>query len=334
MKIAITGATGFIGRALCLALVRDGHSVVAMTRDPERARERLSQAHAAPNAESYVLQIFFGSQVQVVDWRNESAAMPEVDGVIHLAGESVAGRWSEEKKRRIRESRVEGTRRLVEAIRRADPRPRVLVSTSAVGYYGDRGEEELTEASAPGDDFLAGVCREWEEEAQRAEALGVRVARLRLGVVLARDGGALGAMLPAFRLGLGGPLGDGRQWFPWIHRADVVGLYRLALENEAASGPILAVAPETVRQAEFARSLAVVLRRPAVLPAPAFALRLLLGEFAGRLLDSQRVVPARAQTLGYSFRYPRLVPALRAILTDIPRQDPSGGTGPGRPATV
>ena len=295
MRVAVTGATGFIGRELCAELVRDGHRVVALTRDPRRAQAALPGA-------------------LVANWGDPAAALPPVDGVVNLAGESVAGRWSEEKKRRLRESRIAGTRRLVEAIASAVERPTVLVSASAVGYYGDRGEETLTEASGPGRDFLAQLCQEWEAEAQSAEALGLRVARLRLGVVLDRDGGALSQMLTLFRLGAGGPLGSGRQWFPWVHRADVVGLCRFALETAEASGPINAVAPHLVRNSEFARALGQALHRPALAPAPAFALRLVLGEFAETLLGSQRVLPERAEALGYAFRFPQLAPALRAIL--------------------
>jgi uncharacterized protein len=295
VKIAVTGATGFIGRSLCAELARRGHQVVALSRDPARARELLPAAEA-------------------VAWGGESQPLPPVDALVNLAGEPIAGRWTDEKKRRIRESRVAGTRRLVAAIRSTEPRPAVLVSVSAVGYYGDRGEETLTEFSSSGDGFLADLCREWEAQAQQAVELGVRVARFRLGVVLAGDGGALRSMLLPFRLGLGGPLGSGRQWFSWVHRADVIGLLLFALETPAASGPINVVAPESVRNRDFTRTLGSILHRPTVLPAPAFALRLLLGEFAGELLGSQRVIPQQAQALGYPFRFPQLGPALREIL--------------------
>jgi uncharacterized protein len=295
MRIAVTGATGFIGRELCAALMRDGHQVVALTRDSRRAQAVLPGA-------------------AVVAWGDPPPALPRVEGVVNLAGESIAGRWSDEKKRRLRESRVAGTRRLVEAIAAAAERPAALVSVSAVGFYGDRGEEELTEASEAGGDFLAQLCREWEAEAERAEGLGLRVARLRLGVVLDRDGGALAQMLTPFRLGAGGPLGSGRQWFPWIHRADVVGLFRFALERSEAAGPINAVAPQLVRQGEFAKALGQALHRPAFVPTPAIALRLLFGEFAETLLGSQRVLPERAGALGYAYRFPQLAPALRDIL--------------------
>jgi uncharacterized protein (TIGR01777 family) len=296
MQVAVTGATGFVGRALCAELRRGGHQVVVLSRDPAHARELLPE-------------------VEAVAWNaREPPQLPPVDSAVHLAGESLMGRWSAEKKRRIRESRVEGTRSLVKALGQVTPRPAVLVSMSAVGYYGDRGEELLTEASPPGSDFLAKICHDWELEAQCAAALDIRVVRLRAGAVLDRGGGALAQMLLPFRLGLGGPLGSGRQWFPWIHRDDVVGLALHALQNRDASGPINAVAPETVRNREFTRALGRAVRRPALLPAPAFALRLLLGEMADLLLGSQRVIPERAQATGYSFRYPRLDAALQAAL--------------------
>lgn len=303
MKIAVTGAAGFIGRGLCAELSRRGHHVVALTRDPQRARDLIPATEA-------------------VAWGGgEPRPLPPVDAVVNLAGEPVAGRWTPEKKRRLRESRVDGTRRLVAALRSLEPRPATLVSAWAVGYYGDRGEETLTEAAPPGSGFLADLCGDWEAEAQQAEELGVRVARLRLGVVLDRDGGALRQMLTPFRMGVGGPLGSGRQWFPWIHRGDAVGLFLFALETPSASGPINAVAPEAVRNRDLTRTLGAVLHRPTLLPVPALGLRLLLGEFAGELLGSQRVVPQQAQTQGYSFRFPRLEPTLRDILEGAPRAE-------------
>jgi uncharacterized protein (TIGR01777 family) len=315
MRVAVTGATGFIGGALCAELARRGHSAVALTRDPRRARAVLPG-------------------VDAVAWSDDHLSLPAVDAVVHLAGESVAGRWTTEKKRRIRDSRVGGTRRLVEAIRRVETKPSVLVSVSAVGYYGDRGDETLTEDSAPGDDFLARVCRDWEAEAQRAAEIGVRVVHLRLGVVLDRGGGALAAMLPPFRFGVGGPLGNGGQWFPWVHRADVVGLVLFALETPSATGAINAVAPELVRNRDFTRALASVLHRPAALPAPAFALRLLLGEFSQELLGSRRVLPEQARALGYEFRFPQLAAALRAILDGTTHEDLSPGARSGRAPTA
>jgi uncharacterized protein (TIGR01777 family) len=237
-----------------------------------------------------------------------------MDAVVHLAGETIAGRWTPEKKKRIYESRVQGTHRLVDAISTLDERPKVLISASAVGYYDDRGDDVLTEDAPPGGGFLSRVCRDWEREAQRAEELGLRVVRLRFGIVLGPGGGALQTMLPLFKLGLGGPLGSGRQWWSWVHRDDVVGLIELALKNEELSGPANATAPNPIRQREFAKTLGRVLKRPAVLPAPAFALKLTLGEFANELLASTRAIPKRAQELGYRFEYAELEGALCQIL--------------------
>ena len=201
--------------------------------------------------------------------------------------------------------------RIVDAIERADPRPRTLICASAIGYYGDRGEETLTESSEPGDDFLARVCKGWEAEARRAGALGVRVVRLRIGLVMGDGGGALDAMLPLFKAGLGGRLGDGQQWWPWIHRDDVVGLVVHALETQTMQGVYNAVAPEPVRQGEFAKTLAEVLHRPAVVPAPAFAIKTVLGGFADELLASRRVVPERTLESGFAYRHTSLEEALR-----------------------
>lgn len=298
MKVAVTGATGFVGTALCAGLAQRGDQVVALSRDPDRARSALPDA-------------------AVLGWGGGSGTvLPAVDAVVHLAGESVGGRWTAAKKRRIRESRVEGTRCLVDAIGRAEPKPAVLVSASAVGYYGNRGEEKLTEASPPAYDFLGQVCQAWEAEARRAEEWGVRVVSLRLGVVLDRGGGAFAQLLTPFRLGIGGPFGNGQQWFPWVHRADVVGLFLYALEKSEAAGPLNVAAPGIVRNGEFARALGKALHRPAFVPLPAFALRLLLGEFGETLLASQHVLPERPQALGYAFRHPQLEPALAAILGD------------------
>jgi uncharacterized protein (TIGR01777 family) len=239
-----------------------------------------------------------------------------VDAAVHLAGESVAaGRWTPEAKRRIRDSRVLGTRLLAESLARLRRPPRVLVSASAIGIYGDRGDTPLDESSALGADFLAGVGKEWEAAAGPASDAGIRVVQLRFGIVLAREGGALARMLTPFKLGVGGPLGSGRQWMSWIAIDDAVGAILAVLTNEAARGPVNAVAPEPVRNAEFAARLGAALHRPSVLPAPAFALRALFGELAdGALLASQRVVPARLTALGYRFKYPTLPEALEAIL--------------------
>jgi len=236
------------------------------------------------------------------------------DAVINLAGESIAGRWTAPKKQLIRDSRVLGTKNLVNALAQLGSRPKVLISASAIGYYGDRGEETLTEDAAPGSDFLAQVCRDWENEALKAESLGMRVVRLRIGLVLGRGGGTLQALLPLFRVGLGGPLGSGRQWWSWIHRDDLCRLIVQILANENVSGPINATAPQPVRQKEFAQVLGRVLRRPAFLPTPAFALKIALGEFADGILASQRALPRRAQEMGYRFQFEELEGALREIL--------------------
>jgi uncharacterized protein (TIGR01777 family) len=295
-SVLVTGATGLLGRRVVRAL----GAVRVLTRDPASARRTL------------------GEGVEAVAWAEGGALTPQalagIETVVHLAGEPVAGRWTEEKKRRIRESRVEGTRRLVAAIAGASPRPGVLVAASAVGYYGDRGDELLDESSPPGKGFLADVCRAWEEQARAAEALGLRVVRVRIGVVLGREGGALRTMLPAFKLGLAGRLGSGRQWMSWIHVDDVVGLLLHAASERSIAGAMNAVAPAPVTNAEFTRALAAVLRRPAFLAAPAPVLRATLGGMAEVVLGSQRVAPRVAVETGYPFRFPALGPALRDVL--------------------
>jgi len=290
VKVAVTGATGFIGQALCHALMERGDTVVAYGRHVHAVRDALPGT--SPMA-----------------WPPEPGEFPVVDAVLHLAGEPVAGRWTEEKKRAIRASRIDGTRRLVAALAVARTRPAALVSASGIGYYGSRGDTVLTEQAAPGRDFLAETCAAWEREARCAEEVGVRVAMLRTGVVIGRGGGALAQMLPPFRLGLGGPIGNGNQWFSWVHLDDVVGLYLHALDH-GLSGPVNGVSPAPVRQKDFAKALGQALHRPAFLPTPRLALGLLYGEFAETLFDSQRVVPDVAKQTGYAFRYP----ALRAAL--------------------
>jgi len=298
MRALVTGATGFIGRRLVGKLTKP----VVLSRDPESARRSL------------------GGDVEVHGWDPEAGPpvydlLRGVDTVFHLAGEPVAeGRWNEPKKSRIRKSRLLGTRHLVTAIEAMGERPKVLVSGSAVGFYGDRGDEELDESSAPGADFLAAVCQEWEAEAERAASLGVRTVRIRTGVVLDRSGGALPRMTLPFRFGLGGRLGNGRQWMPWIHLDDLVGLLLHAAQNPAVTGAMNGVAPAPATNREFTRRLAAVLRRPAIFPVPALALRAAVGEFAGILLASQRVLPRVAEKTGYRFRYAGLEEALRAAL--------------------
>ena len=300
MRILVTGASGLVGRHLVQALVERDHDVVSTSRDPDRARSQLPLIY------------------RHVRWDPNDGPAPReafegVDAIVHLAGESVAGRWTDEKKRRIRDSRVLGTRHLVDGMRPLDGRPVRLVGASAIGFYGDRGEDVLTEDSGPGDDFLSTTCVEWESEGVAARDLGLDVAHLRIGLVLDPAGGALGEMLPIFRLGAGGPLGSGRQWWSWIHRGDLVAMFVLALE-EGWSGTFNATAPHPVRQREFADALGDVIGRPSFVPAPEFALRLVLGEFAQELLTSKQVRPDHALREGFTFGFPRLADALNDLL--------------------
>jgi uncharacterized protein (TIGR01777 family) len=291
MRVLVTGGTGLVGRRACDGLRAAGHTVTVVSRDPGRVPAR------------------------AVGWDALREAMPETDAIVNLAGEPIGGaRWTRARKAEIRRSRIEGTRALVDALAAAEPRPSVLVSASAVGYYGDRGDERLDETAKPGTDFLARVCIEWEAEARRAEALGLRVVLLRLGVVLAPDGGALGVMLLPFRAGLGGPLGSGTQWMSWIHRDDVVGLIGDALTNEAYAGPVNATSPNPVTNKEFTRALARAVHRPAFLPVPGFSLHLLLGEMANMLLTGQRVLPGVAERQGHVWRQPELPAALETCV--------------------
>jgi uncharacterized protein (TIGR01777 family) len=298
MRVTLTGGTGFIGRALARRLLEEGHAVHLLARrrpegtEPRAAFSVWDAAAGDPPLES----------------------LEHTQAVIHLAGEPVAQRWSEAAKARIRASRVEGTRRLVGALARLERPPGVLVSASAIGIYGSRGDEWLTESSPPGHGFLAEVVRQWEREAQAAEALGLRVVRLRIGVVLSREGGALARMLPAFRAGLGGRLGSGRQWMSWIHLEDLVKLILFAVRTPGLRGPVNAVAPHPATNAEFTRALAAALRRPAFWRVPGFLLRALFGEMASVLLDSQRVRPEAALAAGFRFRRPELAEALRDLL--------------------
>ncbi|MEA2391320.1 MAG: uncharacterized protein QOK31_1429 [Solirubrobacteraceae bacterium] len=299
MKVAITGATGLIGTRLARELKARGDEVTVLTRSPERAEEQLGVAAVAWDP---------GREPAPV------AALAARDAVVHLAGENVAQRWSQDAKRRIRESRVAGTRNLVAGLRTAGPRPKVLVSSSAVGFYGPRGEERLDEDTPPGEDFLAGVCVEWERAAAAATELDVRVVSVRTGVVLDSDGGALKTMLPPFKLGVGGPVAGGRQYMPWIHADDVVGIYLAAIDGHSWSGPVNASAPEPVTNREFSKALGRALRRPAIAPVPGAALRLRYGEMAEIVTEGQRAVPRRALELGYAFRHPDLDEALASAL--------------------
>lgn len=300
MRVAVTGATGLIGTRLLAALRERGDEVTVLTRDTARAAQRLG------DVEAHAWDPIAGPA--------PVAALEGRDAVVHLAGENVAQRWSAAAKRAIRESRELGTGNLVAALQSLSERPDVLVSSSAVGYYGPHGEEPIDEDTAPGSDFLAQVCVSWEGQAMRAGDLGVRVAIVRTGVVLDASGGALGKMLPPFRLGVGGPVAGGRQYIAWIHADDVVGLMLTALDDERYAGALNATAPEPLSNADFSRTLGRVLSRPAVLPVPGFALRLLYGDMAEIVTTGARVVPARPLVLGYEFAHPALEPALRDAL--------------------
>ncbi|HEY3279678.1 MAG TPA: TIGR01777 family oxidoreductase [Gemmatimonadales bacterium] len=298
MKIAVTGMSGLIGTALAARFVRDGHDVTRLVRRAVRPGE-----HA----------IAWYPALGTID--REALDRWGGDVVVHLAGEPVFGRWTAAKKARIRDSRVSGTGLLSEAIAALGRRPRVLLTASAVGYYGDRGAEDLTEASKPGDDFLARVARDWEAAAAPAAAAGIRVVHLRFGVVLSPRGGALAKMLIPFRLGLGGPLGSGHQYFSWIALDDVVEVVSQLLANDSIGGPINVTAPEPVTNGEFARALGRVLSRPAVIPVPPFALQLAFGaEAASVMMGGQRVRPARLSAGGFRFRCGTIEPALRHLL--------------------
>ncbi|MDQ7006373.1 MAG: TIGR01777 family oxidoreductase [Acidobacteriota bacterium] len=298
MRVLVTGAGGFIGRALVARLVEEGRQVVALSRRPRAVTEALPELSGA-----WAWQPQAGPP--------PAEALEGVGAVVHLAGEPVAGIWTRAKRRAIEDSRVSGTRHLVEGLV-AGGTGGVLVSASAIGFYGERGDAILDEGEGPTDDFLSRVCRQWEQEARQAEAAGWRVVRLRIGIVLERGGGALGAMERPFRLGMGGRLGRGRQWWSWIHREDLVEMILWALGGQVG-GAVNATAPGPVRQGEFARELGRALHRPAWLPAPAFALRILTGGFAWELLSSKRVLPRRALEAGFRFRHPELPAALGAI---------------------
>jgi hypothetical protein len=305
VRVTVTGASGLIGTALVAELRAHDLDVTVLSRkDP-------SHNPAAPG-------------VEALRWDPLSepapvAALAGRDAVIHLAGENVAQRWTEQTKRAIRESRVTGTRNLLaglEATGRSElgQRPRTLISGSAIGYYGAHGDEPLDEDAPPGSDFLAETCVAWEAEAMKASALGMRVAQMRTGVVLDREGGALKKMLPPFRLGIGGPVAGGGQYMSWIHREDLIGMIGAALEDERWAGPINGTAPEPVRNREFSHALGHALHRPSLLPVPGFALGLLYGEMAEMLTTGARVMPAKPLVLGYRFRHPRLDEALLSAL--------------------
>jgi uncharacterized protein (TIGR01777 family) len=295
MKVAISGASGLIGTALRSSLTKDGHEVIALTR----------QASLPP--------------LETITWdldqgRFDASGLEGVDAVVHLAGEPVAQRWNQERKDAIRQSRVRGTKLLVEGLKTLKNPPKLLVSASAVGFYGGRGDTELDESAPPGEGFLPEVCHEWEKATMEALGLGIRAVCMRTGIVLSTQGGALGQMLLPFKLALGGPLGSGKQWMPWIHIDDIVGAFRYVMANDDLVGAVNGTSPNPATNADFSKALGRALHRPAVLPVPAFALNVLFGEMAQILLEGQRALPKKLLFTGYEFKYPELPGALEDVI--------------------
>ena len=305
MKIAITGATGFVGTSLVKKLNKPENQLLILTRNPARAT-KVFPASAFPN-----LEIVTYTPKKEGEWQQ---AISGCDAVINLAGEPISERWSPKHKKEILDSRQLGTRTIVEAIKKADPKPKVLVNASAIGYYGTSETKTFEESSAPGEDFLAQVCQKWEAEAQKVTEAGARLVILRIGIVLG-DGGALGKMLGAFKMFAGGPLGSGHQWFSWIHIDDLVGLIVEALSRQDMEGTFNATAPNPVRMNEFCETLGEVLKRPSWLPVPNFALEALLGEGSIIVLEGQEVLPKKTESIGFKYRYPTLKPALKEIIS-------------------
>ena len=310
MRIAVTGATGFIGQALVKMLLARGDQATAITREASLSPSMEGARH---------VRLDVTSPECLTDL---TAALEGLDAVVHLAGETVAGRWSRDKKQRIHDSRQLGTRNVVDAMRACSARPRSLICASASGYYGSRGDEPLSEDAPPGDDFLARVCIDWEREAVRAQELGIRTVRLRQGLVLGAGGGALAPMIPLFRAGVGGPLGTGAQWWPWIHIDDDVELVLFTIDHEECEGAFNAVSPDLATNARFSQALGHALRRPALAYAPSVALQVVLGEFAQTLLASQLMLPAKAQDAGFSWEHESLDQTLLDVL------DPKSGRKP------
>lgn len=298
MKVVMTGATGFVGQVLVKQLLEAGHEVVILTRNVARAA------------------ITLGSSCKYFQWEESTGTPPleafdGCEGVINLMGESIAQRWDEQHKKKIYNSRINGTRKLVEVMEQLPKKPKIFVSTSAVGIYGNRGPENLDEASTLADDFLAKVCKDWENEANKARNHGIRVVIIRTGVVIGRGGGALEKMLPIFKLGGGGPVGSGNQYLSWIHIEDLAAMYAEALKNENVKGVLNGTAPYPATSAEFGKMLGKVLRRPAFMPAPAFAMKLAFGEMSQILLEGQKVLPVKFKEHQFRFRYPTLEMALK-----------------------
>jgi hypothetical protein len=299
MRVTVSGATGRVGRLLVAALKARGDDVTVLSRDPDKASELLG--------------------VEAFAWNIKEDAVPRGalagrDAVVHLAGEDVGQRWSKEAKAEIAESRERGTRNMVHSIFDCEPRPQTLICASASGYYGARGDEIVDEHGAQGDDWLADVCGRWERQIETAK-IGIRTVIVRTGIVLDAEGGALTKMLPPFKAGIGGPIGSGKQYMPWIHRDDLIGIYLAALDNDQFAGPINAAAPEPVTNRQFAKALGRAINRPAVAPVPGFAIKLLYGEMSQIVLGGVRMVPGRAAELGYAFAHPDLDEALRDTLT-------------------
>jgi uncharacterized protein len=301
MKVLVTGASGRIGKALCEELLGRGDEVVGLTRDPDKA------AQAQP-------QIAWHGWEPTLE-RPAEAAFEGVDGVINLVGEKINQRWSDDAKRKIMDSRKVATHNLVGTIEALATKPKVLVSQSAVGYYGNRGDEEITEASSPGSSFDAEVCVEWEKAAKEVEPTGVRLAIVRTGQVMETGGGILGELLLPFKLGLGGPLAGGKQWVPWIHLSDEVGILVWALDTESVTGVVNASAPNPVTNKEWSKALGKALGRPAILPIPGFAVEIKFGKEFGKIAQGgQKVLPKRTEELGYAFKYPEIDGALRNLV--------------------
>jgi len=301
MKVLVTGASGRIGKALCDELLKRGDEVVGLTRDPDKAGE--AQPRVTWHAWEPTLE------------RPPAAAFEGVDGVVNLVGEKIDQRWTDDAKRKIMDSRKVSTHNLVGAIEGLTTRPNVLVSQSAVGYYGDRGDEELDEASAPGEGFDSGVCVEWEKAAHEVDPTGVRLVIVRTGQVMETGGGILGELLLPFKLGLGGPLAGGRQWLPWIHLSDEIGVLTWALDNDSVSGVVNGTAPNPVTNKEWSKALGRALGRPAVLPIPGLAVEVKFGREFGKVAQGgQRVLPKRTEELGYAFKFPAIDGALRDLV--------------------
>ncbi|ACK67541.1 domain of unknown function DUF1731 [Rippkaea orientalis PCC 8801] len=307
MKIAITGATGFVGSRLVEKLNNEGHQLLILTRNPNKA-QRIYPASAFPN-----LQIIGYQPTASGEWQK---AISGCDGVVNLAGEPIAERWTPEHKKAILESRQLGTRKIVEAIAQAEVKPTVLVNASAIGYYGTSESKIFEENSPPGADFLAQVCQAWETEAKEVKQAGTRLVILRIGIVLG-NGGALAKMIPPFKLFAGGPLGNGRQWFSWIHREDLVNLMIQSLKRTEIEGILNATAPNPVRMVKLCESLGEIMHRPSWLPVPDFALEVLLGESSKVVLEGQQVLPNKTQSVGFEYQYPEIKQALEDIVPQM-----------------